>query len=175
MTLRLLKNSEGNHDGQWIFCRWKEAAVGLFLQLTRTRKIRKIRLANLTGRLLSGTGRSQSNEPWNTKQTKRIEMFFFSKSDILAWANAIRTLLFFVNYMAIHTAAFTPYKYPRLKNSCVAFHRFSSVWAASMKRSSKIIFFPSELICYTAVLSVCTQGSSLPAAAENRTTSLSSS
>ena len=63
MTLRLLKNSEGNHDGQWIFCRWKEAAVGLFLQLTRTREIRKIRLANLTGRLLSGTGRSQSNEP----------------------------------------------------------------------------------------------------------------
>ena len=63
MTLRLLKNSEGYYDGQWIFCRWKEAAVGLFLQLTRTRKIRKIRLANLTGRLLSGTGRSQSNEP----------------------------------------------------------------------------------------------------------------
>ena len=27
---RLLKNSEGNHDGEWIFCRRKEADVALF-------------------------------------------------------------------------------------------------------------------------------------------------
>ena len=30
--------------------------------------------ANLTSRLLPETGRSQSNEPWNKKQTKRIEI-----------------------------------------------------------------------------------------------------
>ena len=46
----------------------------LFLQVTRMRKILKICQANLTGRLLPETGRSQSNEPWNAKQTKRIEI-----------------------------------------------------------------------------------------------------
>ena len=39
---RLLKNSEGNRDGEWIFCRRKEVDVALFLQVTRIRKIRKI-------------------------------------------------------------------------------------------------------------------------------------
>ena len=38
---RLLKNSEGNRDGEWIFCRRKEADVALFLQVTRIKKIRK--------------------------------------------------------------------------------------------------------------------------------------
>ena len=33
-----------------------------------------MREANLTSQLLPKTGRSQSNEPWNTKQTKRIEI-----------------------------------------------------------------------------------------------------
>ena len=28
---RMLKNSEGNRDGEWIFCRRKEADVALFL------------------------------------------------------------------------------------------------------------------------------------------------
>ena len=60
---RLLKNSEGNRDGEWIFCRRKEADVVLFLQVTRMRKIIKICEANLTSRLLPLTGRSQSNEP----------------------------------------------------------------------------------------------------------------
>ena len=60
---RLLKNSEGNRDGEWIFSRRKEADVVLFLQLTRMRKIIKICEANLTSRLLPLTGRSQSNEP----------------------------------------------------------------------------------------------------------------
>ena len=59
---RLLKNSKGNRDGEWIFCRRKEADVALFLQVTRIRKIRKNREANLTSRLLLKTGRSQSNE-----------------------------------------------------------------------------------------------------------------
>ena len=36
---RLLKNSEGNRDGEWIFRRRKEAEVALFLQVTRIRKI----------------------------------------------------------------------------------------------------------------------------------------
>ena len=49
---RLLKSSEGNHDGEWIFCRQKEADVALFLQVTRMRKIIKICKANLTSRLL---------------------------------------------------------------------------------------------------------------------------
>ena len=60
---RLIKNSEGNRDGGWIFCRRKEADVVLFLQVTRMRKIIKICKANLTSRLLPLTGRSQSNEP----------------------------------------------------------------------------------------------------------------
>ena len=50
---RLLKNSEGNRDAEWIFCRRKEADVALFLQMN----------ANVTSRLLPETGRSQSNEP----------------------------------------------------------------------------------------------------------------
>ena len=44
---RLLKSSEGNHDGEWIFCRRKEADVALFLQVTRMRKVIKICKANL--------------------------------------------------------------------------------------------------------------------------------
>ena len=60
---RLLKNSEGNRNGKWIFCRKKEADVALFWQVTRMRKIIKICEANLTCRLLPETGRSQSNEP----------------------------------------------------------------------------------------------------------------
>ena len=59
---RLLKNSKGNRDGEWIFCRRKEADVALFLQVTRIRKIRKNRETNLTSQLLLETGRSQSNE-----------------------------------------------------------------------------------------------------------------
>ena len=58
---RLLKNSKGNRDGEWIFCRRKlEADIALFLQVTR---IRKICEANLASRLLPKTGQSQSNKP----------------------------------------------------------------------------------------------------------------
>ena len=61
---RLLKKSEGNRNGGWIFCRRKEAAVALFSQVTRMRKIRRICEANLTSRLLlPETRRSQSNKP----------------------------------------------------------------------------------------------------------------
>ena len=49
---RLLKNSEGNRDGECIFCWRKEADVALFLQVSRMRKIIKICEANLTTRLL---------------------------------------------------------------------------------------------------------------------------
>ena len=45
---RLLKRSEGNHNGEWIFCRRKEADVALFLRVRRMRKIIKICKANLT-------------------------------------------------------------------------------------------------------------------------------
>ena len=34
----------------------------------------------------------------------RFSFFFFPKSGILAWAKAIRTSLFFIKYVAIHTA-----------------------------------------------------------------------
>ena len=71
---RLLKNSEGNRDGEWIFCQRKEADIALFLQVTRMRKIIKICEANLTSRLLPKTGRPQSNKPCNRKQTKQIEI-----------------------------------------------------------------------------------------------------
>ena len=60
---RLLKNTEGNRDGKWIFCRRKKADVALFLQVTHIRKIRKICEVNLSSRLLPETGPSQSNEP----------------------------------------------------------------------------------------------------------------
>ena len=53
---RLLKNSEGNRDGEWNFCWRKEADVALFLQVTRIKK------TNLTSRLLPETGRSESKE-----------------------------------------------------------------------------------------------------------------
>ena len=59
---RLLKNSKENRDGEWIFCRRKQAEAALFLQVTRVRKIRKICEVNLTRRLLPETGRSQSNK-----------------------------------------------------------------------------------------------------------------
>ena len=72
---RLLKNSEGNPDCEWIFCRRKEADVALSLQVARMRKVIKMCEANLTSRLLPETGRSQSNEPWNMKRTKRIEIY----------------------------------------------------------------------------------------------------
>ena len=39
---RLLKNSEGNRDDEWYFCRGQEADIALFFQETRIRKIRKI-------------------------------------------------------------------------------------------------------------------------------------
>ena len=44
---RLLKNSEGNCDGERIFYQRKEEDVALFLQVTRIRKIRKIWEVNL--------------------------------------------------------------------------------------------------------------------------------
>ena len=38
---RLLKNSEGNRDDDWYFCRGQEADISLFFQETRIRKIIK--------------------------------------------------------------------------------------------------------------------------------------
>ena len=40
---RLLKNSEGNRNGEWKFCRGTDADITLFLQVTKIRKISKIR------------------------------------------------------------------------------------------------------------------------------------
>ena len=37
----LIQNSEGNRDGEWIFCLRKEAGVTLFLQVTRMKNLRR--------------------------------------------------------------------------------------------------------------------------------------
>ena len=61
----------------------EEADVALFLQVTRMRKIIKICEA-----LLHETRRSQSNEPWNTKQTKRIEITNHESQTMTFWTRA---------------------------------------------------------------------------------------
>ena len=84
----LFKNSEGNCDGEQIFCQRKEADVALLLQVTRIRKIRKICEANLTSRLLPKTGRSQLKQrTLNTKQTKwiTIHQSRITNHDLLNW------------------------------------------------------------------------------------------
>ena len=44
---KLRINGEGNRDGEWNFCRGKEAdIIALFLQVTRIRQLRKISQAN---------------------------------------------------------------------------------------------------------------------------------
>ena len=43
---RLLKNSEGNRDDEWTFCRGQGADIALFLKKTRIGKIRKIFVEN---------------------------------------------------------------------------------------------------------------------------------
>ena len=85
---RLFKNSEGNCDGEQIFCQRKEADVALLLQETRIRKIRKICKANLTSQLLPKTGRSQLKQrTLNTKQTKwiKIHQSRITNHDLLNW------------------------------------------------------------------------------------------
>ena len=42
MTLDCSRIGKENRDGEWIYCRRKEADVALFLQVTRMRKIIKI-------------------------------------------------------------------------------------------------------------------------------------
>ena len=70
----MLKDSKRNPKyGEWILIWWVDS-FALFLQVTRIRKISKIYKANLTSRLLPETGRSQSNKPWNMKQTKQTEI-----------------------------------------------------------------------------------------------------
>ena len=62
---RLLRNSEGNRDDEWNFCRGQEADIAFFLQKTRIRKIRKI---------LPETGRSKATNLETQKQTKWMKM-----------------------------------------------------------------------------------------------------
>ena len=69
---RLLKNSEGNRDDEWTFCRGQEADIALFLQEMRIRKIRTS--SKKTSWLLPETGRSQATNLETQKQTKWIEM-----------------------------------------------------------------------------------------------------
>ena len=60
---RLLKNSEGNRDGESIFCRRKEADDALFLQVTSMRKIIKICEANLCTYQWLAPGRGGGGQP----------------------------------------------------------------------------------------------------------------
>ena len=70
---RLLKNSEGNHDDEWTFCRRQEADIALFLQETCKNKTSE-KSFKKTGRLLLERGRSQAMSLEKQKQTKWIEM-----------------------------------------------------------------------------------------------------
>ena len=70
---RLLKNSEGNRDDEWTFCRRQEADIALFLQETCKNKTSEKSLKK-TGRLLPERGRSQAINLEKQKQTKWIEM-----------------------------------------------------------------------------------------------------
>ena len=70
---RLLKNSEGNHDDEWTFCRGQEADIVLFLQETCKNKTSEKSLKK-TSWLLPERGRSQATNVEKQKQTKWIEM-----------------------------------------------------------------------------------------------------
>ena len=65
---RLLKNSEGNRNGGWIFCRRKEADVALFSQMTRMRMISKICEANLT--IIAGNRKITKQQTLKTETNK---------------------------------------------------------------------------------------------------------
>ena len=58
---RLLKNSEGNRDDEWYFCRGQEADIALFSQETGIRKIRNIFEENWS--TIARNSTITSNEP----------------------------------------------------------------------------------------------------------------
>ena len=72
---RLLKNSEGNRDDEWYFCRGQEADIAIFFQDTRIRKIRKIFIASilLSHRLLS----RESGSSYISERTERYEYVLY--------------------------------------------------------------------------------------------------
>ena len=56
----MLKNSEGNRDDVWNFCRGKEAEIALFL-IARDKNLKSSeKSSKKTSRLLSEIGRSQA-------------------------------------------------------------------------------------------------------------------
>ena len=65
---RLLKNSEGNRDDEWYFCRGQEADIALFFQETRIRKIRKVSEENWS--TIARNRAITSNEPWKAETNK---------------------------------------------------------------------------------------------------------
>ena len=65
---RLLKNSEGNRDDEWYFCRGQEADIALFSQETRIRKIRDIFEENWS--TIARNRAITSNEPLKTETNK---------------------------------------------------------------------------------------------------------
>ena len=87
---RLLKNSKGNRDGEWIFCRRKEADVALFLQVTRIRKIRKNREANLKGQC-PDYAHARASSVFSSKDNRTVKL---TRQDFLPDRTADRDLLF---------------------------------------------------------------------------------
>ena len=58
------------------------------LAIDKNKKDHKNLRSNLTSRLLPEIGRSQSNEPWNKKQTKRIEVTNHESQAMTFWIRA---------------------------------------------------------------------------------------
>ena len=59
-----LKNSEGNRNGEWIFCqRTEEGRRCFILGSDKNKKEQKNFQSKLTSQLLPETGRAQSSEP----------------------------------------------------------------------------------------------------------------
>ena len=57
---KLRINGKGNRDGEWNFCRRREADIALFLQVTRITQLRKFRSKLTT---IARNGTITSNKP----------------------------------------------------------------------------------------------------------------
>ena len=91
MTLDCLRIAKEIALVSGFFVEGKEADFALLLQVTRIMKIRKICEANFkTSRLLPERGRSQSNEPWDTKQTKRSKSTDHESQTMTIWTRACK-------------------------------------------------------------------------------------
>ena len=70
---RLLKNSEGNRDDEWNFCKEQEADIAVLYSCKRQEKERSEKFSEKTSRLFPETGPSQATNRETQRQTKWIE------------------------------------------------------------------------------------------------------